>query len=267
MTKPSIAKLKTMIGEEQDIGDIPIIVSWEKINSEEPIWNVRIRGSNGSMRITDARDITDYKRFVTQCFKQLNMIFPPVKQDIWANTLRDAMPKMTEKQADEDTTREGEFRELLETFLTNRMRGERREDLLRGAPWVDEESGRRYFTMGALAKFLEREGMRKVERKEIATWIRALVRRGFLKTSGLLHMRRPTEKFCFQSYKGAQVPFLFDILITNATSFSCQEVDLPSDDDRFNSRFHFALDYRPDLATSLDGRDLPLPNGFSGSLV
>jgi len=174
MTKPSIAKLKAIIDTEEDIGDIPDIVSWEKINSEDPIWNVTIRGSNGSMTITDARDITDHRRFVTQCFKQLNMIFPPVKQITWANTLRDAMPKLTEKQADEDTTREGQFRELLESFLTNRMRGKVREDLLRGAPWEDEESRRRYFTMGALAKFLEREGMRKVDRKEIATWIRAL---------------------------------------------------------------------------------------------
>ncbi len=126
------------------------------------------------MTITDARDITDYKRFLTQCFKQLNMFFPPVKQVEWANILRDAMPKMTEKQADEDTTRVGEFRELLETFLTNRRRGQLREDLLRGAPWEDEESRRRYFTMEALAKFLEREGMCKVKPNEIAAWIRAL---------------------------------------------------------------------------------------------
>jgi hypothetical protein len=174
MTKPSIATLKTIIGAEQDIGDIPVIVSWEKINSEEPSWNVTIRGSNGSMTITDARDITDYRRFVTQCFKQLNMIFPPVTPVIWANTLRDALPKMTEKQAEEDTTREGQFRELLETFLTNRMRGKEREDLLRGAPWEDEKSRRRYFTMGPMDKFLEMERMRNVDRKEIATWIRAL---------------------------------------------------------------------------------------------
>jgi hypothetical protein len=174
MTVPSIATLKGMIGAEQDVGDVPVIVSWEKINSEEPYWNVIIQGSNGSMRITDARDITDYRRFVTQCFKQLNLMFAPVKQVTWWNMLRDAAPKMIEKQADEDTTREGHFRELLETFLTNRTRGERREDLLRGVPWEDEESRRHYFTMAALAKFLEREGLRKVDRRDIATWIRAL---------------------------------------------------------------------------------------------
>src|SRR3954452_20084604 len=75
MSKPSIAELKSMVGADQGIGDIPVIVSWEKINSEEPIWYVTIQGSNGSMRITDARDITDYKRFINECFKQLNMVF------------------------------------------------------------------------------------------------------------------------------------------------------------------------------------------------
>ncbi|MCK1586904.1 hypothetical protein [Bradyrhizobium sp. 169] len=174
MTKPSIAKLKAIIGADQDIGDIPCIVSLEKINSDEPYWNVTIRGSNVTMRITDPRDIVEYRRFVPQCFKQLNIVFPAVKQAIWLNTLRDAMPRMTVKQADEDTTREGQFKELLETFLTNRTRGKMREDLLRGLPWEDEASRRRYFTMAALAKLLDREGLRNVNRRDIAAWIRAL---------------------------------------------------------------------------------------------
>jgi hypothetical protein len=182
MTKLSIAELKAMKRADAekrrqaniDIEDVPVFVSMEKINSEEPTWNIKLRGSDIMMTITDAKDITDPKRFLTECFEQLNMFFPPVKPLIWANILRDALPKMTEKQADEDTTRKGQFRELLETFLTNRMRGKEREDLLRGAPWEDEEKKRRYFTMGPLATFLEREGMRKVDRKEIARWIRAL---------------------------------------------------------------------------------------------
>jgi hypothetical protein len=182
MTKLSIAELKAMKRADAekrrqaklDIGEIPVIVSWEKINSEDPIWDVTIQGSNDKMKIEDIRDITDYRRFTDQCAKQLNMFFMPVKQATWASMLRDARPKMTEKQADEDTTRKGQFRELLETFLTNRMRGKEREDLLRGAPWEDEKSRRRYFTMGSLATFLEREGMRNVDRKEIAAFIKAL---------------------------------------------------------------------------------------------
>jgi hypothetical protein len=174
MTKPSLAKLKATIAEEDIVGDFPVIVSWEKIESADPTWNISLAGSSDAMTITDARDITDYRRFANQCFKQLNMVFLPMRQDAWARILSDALRKMIVKQAEEDTTRVGEFREHLETFLTNRLRGKTRDDLLRGAPWEDEGIRRRYFTMGALAKFLEIEKMRNVDRKEIATWIRAL---------------------------------------------------------------------------------------------
>ena len=75
------------------------------------------------MTITDIRDLTRYQWFNEQCGKQLNRIFPLVKQDKWLHMLQDAMSKMTVVEAEEDTTRGGEFRELLEDFLTNRTRG------------------------------------------------------------------------------------------------------------------------------------------------
>jgi hypothetical protein len=75
------------------------------------------------------------------------------------------------------------------------------------------------------------------------------------------------ELLFLKGYSGSQATFLFGHLFSNATSFGCQEVPLPAGDKRWNRRFHFALDYRPDLATPLDGRDLPTPNGFSASLV
>lgn len=61
--------------------------------------------------------------------------------------------------------------------------------------------------------------------------------------------------------------FLFGALISKAFSYCCQELPLPAGDDRLDEHFHFALDYRPDVATPLDGSDLPTPEGFSGSLV
>ena len=62
--------------------------------------------------------------------------------------------------------------------------------------------------------------------------------------------------------------FRFNHLITNAISYACQEVPLPPDD-RFDERFHFALDYRPDRAIPLGDNNpgLPDPHGFSGSFV
>ncbi len=60
----------------------------------------------------------------------------------------------------------GVFLEMLETFLTNRMRGTRKEDLLRGAPWEDEEVNLHYFPIASLEKFLIREGV-KIDRNMI----------------------------------------------------------------------------------------------------
>lgn len=76
--------------------------------------------------------------------------------------------------APEDISVAGVFLEMLETFLTNRMRGKSKEDLLRGAPWEDEEAGRHYFTLASLEKFLQREGVRDVNRQMLKVRINDL---------------------------------------------------------------------------------------------
>jgi len=78
------------------------------------------------------------------------------------------------------------------------------------------------------------------------------------------------EILFFMGFSGERSTFLFDHLITHATPYAAQEACLPLEDALFMSRFHFALDYRPAQATPINSRDtrgLPLPGGFSGSLV
>ncbi|MBX3534571.1 MAG: hypothetical protein KF826_09485 [Xanthobacteraceae bacterium] len=88
------------------------------------------------------------------------------------------------------------------------------------------------------------------------------------KKLSIAHTAVAGEILFFKGYSGEQSQFLFGSLFSKATSYSAQEVALPIDDDDFNSRFHFALDYRPDRATPIDGNtSLPIPKGFSGSLV
>jgi hypothetical protein len=82
----------------------------------------------------------------------------------------------------------------------------------------------------------------------------------------LAHLPLERELLFVKGFAGADARFLFGASFSQATSYTCQEVKLPPDP-RFHSRFHFGLDYRPDLAKRLDERDLPIPRGFSGSLV
>jgi hypothetical protein len=83
----------------------------------------------------------------------------------------------------------------------------------------------------------------------------------------LAHAPVETELLTFAGFSGDRSQFYFNTLYTPGTSSTAREVALP-DDDRFDPRFHFAIDYRPDLATSVIGsHGLPRPPGFSGAAV
>jgi hypothetical protein len=59
------------------------------------------------------------------------------------------------------------------------------------------------------------------------------------------HNPAPTELLTFAGYSGDRSQFVFNTLFTPGTSSTAREVPLPADN-RFNARFHFAIDYKPD---------------------
>ncbi len=82
----------------------------------------------------------------------------------------------------------------------------------------------------------------------------------------LEHKTPKGEILFFKGYAAAQSRFLFNYLISNATSYAAQEVVPPKDDDRVDPKFHFAIDYRPDRAIKIGENNpgLPDPHGFLG---
>ena len=83
----------------------------------------------------------------------------------------------------------------------------------------------------------------------------------------LAHDPVPGELLTFTGFAGETVSFHFNTLIAKGTCYTAREIELPQDK-RFSWRFHFGIDYRPDLATSvIDDKGLPLPPGLSGSTV
>lgn len=67
----------------------------------------------------------------------------------------------------------------------------------------------------------------------------------------LVHATLKGEILFLKGYAGEHSHFHFNYLISNATSFASQEVQLPTDDDRLDPKFHFAISYRPDRAVRL----------------
>jgi hypothetical protein len=82
----------------------------------------------------------------------------------------------------------------------------------------------------------------------------------------LAHTPVENELMFFRGYAGENSKLFFKTLLSTATSYLTREAPLPQK--WGDSRFHFALHYPPEKATALDpGFNLPIPKGFSGSLV
>jgi hypothetical protein len=151
----------------------PIITSIKKLNSDPPIWFVDI--DKNKIECTTA-DLQRWDRFQQLLMEKTHNTFGVISHPVWLATVGAALQAMTKDDVIEvshGATPEGEFHELLETFLTNRQRGQREEDLLSGRPWEDEEQARHYFSLGKLTRFLKKEGM-DVKRHHVVNFVRKL---------------------------------------------------------------------------------------------
>ncbi|WP_150111188.1 hypothetical protein [Mesorhizobium opportunistum] len=84
----------------------------------------------------------------------------------------------------------------------------------------------------------------------------------------LAHAPVSNELFAFTGFAGENARFYFDTMRYGGTCSVAREVALPSDDERFDGRYHFGLDYKPNLATNVTpSGGLPMPPGLSGSTV
>lgn len=152
-------------------GTYPEILGLSKLESDPPVWFVDIPGHRIPMQ-TD--DLQNYRRFHKMCMATANVCYKMIPEPVWFSIVGEAMTKVESIPAPEDVSLAGVFKEMLETFLTNRMRGKTKEDLLRGAPWEDEETGKFWFQLAPLEKFLQREGVRDVSRTTLKFRIEAL---------------------------------------------------------------------------------------------
>jgi hypothetical protein len=151
-------------------GEYPVIEAMSKLDTDPPLWFVDIPGAHIAMT---TEELTSYRKFHTLCVARAipPVAFKLIRDEVWMGILNDALQKVERIEASSDTGVSAVFHEMLEEFLTNRTRGVRREDLLRGAPWENEEKGRHYFRLRDLQNFLNRQGS-KMGRPEITTRLR-----------------------------------------------------------------------------------------------
>lgn len=154
-------------------GTYPHITTMSKMATEPAIFFVSLDGETESIQC-DSRQLHNYDDFHRLCIENLNKSFMPLTKKEWFAVLNDALINCTPIPVPPDIQIGGRFKELLHEYLTNRQRGESREDLLSGRPWEDEEEGRHYFRLNSFEKFLEREGVKDLKQGQITVRIKRL---------------------------------------------------------------------------------------------
>jgi hypothetical protein len=135
-------------------GDYPEIGGIRKLKTQPPTWFIDVNGYG--VEVT-TEQLQSFGKFQAACMaSDGNLVFSIMKQDTWISTLQDAMRDVQEIDVPLEELPEQRFKEALRQFLTNRRRAQRREDLLDGKPWLNEESGLYLFRSEDLLTFLKR---------------------------------------------------------------------------------------------------------------
>lgn len=152
-------------------GNVPVINSISKLNSEPILWFVDVEGTRVECT---TEQLSNYVLFQRLCIDRVGKSYAVIKMGDWFNILNVALASAVELPAPDDIQPGGRFHELIEDFLTNRARGVVKSDILSGRPWESEEERRHYFRMQDLEKFLDRQGARGYTRGSVSNRIRSM---------------------------------------------------------------------------------------------
>lgn len=152
-------------------GEYPVISGLSKMSIEPAIWFVDVMDTR---LMLSSLELQNYQLFHRACMERGNKCFRAMAQKDWLAVLSEAMENVVSVEAPPDAGAEGQFLELLEEFCTNRRRGTKQEDLLRGVPFEDDETGRYYFRLQDFDEHVNRKGVRDLTRGKITQRIRDL---------------------------------------------------------------------------------------------
>jgi len=166
-------------------GLFPTIVRRIKITTKPPRWTYVL---DSGVEVTDLStdQVRNNEQFNKQCLERYSLDFMRMSQDTWIKHCA-AVP-IEEQQPTDDTGDEATFVEHVVEFLTNRQRGETRDDIFSGRPWQDEEADPsvHWFRLQDLMKFLAREDFRDERGRVGRTLVARLLRSEMRGDSGFL---------------------------------------------------------------------------------
>jgi hypothetical protein len=137
-----------------DGGLFPRISGLSKLNTDPPVWFVDVEDARLEL---STEQLQLYPLFHRACLERVHRCYRQMAQKDWLQVLSQAIQSLVIIETSPDVSRGAVFTEVLEDFLTNKQRGQTKEDLLSGRPWYNPEGDRHYFRLRDLQKRLDRE--------------------------------------------------------------------------------------------------------------
>lgn len=158
------------IGSGDNADDPGVLIDQlTELKAETPIWFATINGVR--VQLT-TQDLQNQGRFATKCIEELRVFPNSLKPKKWQQLINKLLQEAEVIYAPEDSGPTGQFLHHLENFCTGRQQGKSREDILRGMPWPDPETGRTYFRSADLIKYLRQQQFREMRDHEIWSALR-----------------------------------------------------------------------------------------------
>lgn len=118
-------------------------------------------------------DLLNQKLLQKNMLNQTNKIFSPIKQEKWLEKIEHLLTNCVVIVDPEDASKKGQFKELLDSFLTQSSYGLEKLDLLKGNPYFDKNKNVIYFKSCNLFTYLKNKKFYYSEH-EVWHWIKAL---------------------------------------------------------------------------------------------
>lgn len=148
----------------------PVLKELRKLDIVPPVWflDVDSNGSHATLELT-TEELLDPRAFERKCAERLNTVPMIPTQVVWKQTIQQLMAPdalVIMPPPPEDSSIEGQFWELLESFCNGRAQAHTPDEILGGKPYTQD--GRTYFRMSDLLKYLARMQFKDYKVQQVA---------------------------------------------------------------------------------------------------
>lgn len=184
--QPCVAHCNSTVCRTRKFGvggsdEFPVLTGLSVLDTDPPLWFADVDGQRVELT-TD--QLQNYRAFHKVAMEKLHVCYMMLTQPTWLRMINQAMKDAILIEIGSEASQHGKFMELLEDFLIGRHRAEKKEDVLSGKPWEDEEHRRFYFRLRDLESHLEREKFTAWGRHKIANEVHKLGGKSFFNVRG-----------------------------------------------------------------------------------